>query len=202
MLRIGLTGGIGSGKTVVAELFAARGAPVIDADAIVHELMEPGTPAYEAIVGEFGTDVLTPGGEIDRAALRTRVFGDAQARRRLEAILHPRVRAVMAERAARLDAPYVILVIPLLFEAGQRDLVDRALVVDADEATQIARVQARSGLDPDTVRRIMAAQLDREARRRQADDVIVNDRDFDHLAAQVERLHGRYLEMAKASSSE
>ncbi|HEX9627129.1 MAG TPA: dephospho-CoA kinase [Acidiferrobacterales bacterium] len=200
MLHIGLTGGIGSGKTVVAELFAARGAPVIDADAIVHELMAPGSPAYEAIVDEFGTDMLTPGGEIDRARLRARVFDDTQARRRLEAILHPRVRAIMAERAARLDAPYVILVIPLLFEAGQRDLVDRALVVDADEATQIARVQARSGLDPDAIRRIMAAQLDREARRRQADDIIVNDRDFDHLAAQVERLHRSYLGMTKTSS--
>lgn len=197
MLRIGLTGGIGSGKTAVAELFAARGVPVVDADTIVHELMVPGSSTHRAIVAQFGSDLLTPNGEIDRSTLRTRVFDDKAKRLQLEAILHPQVRAILSERTASLLAPYAILVIPLLFETDQRDLVDRVLVVDVDEATQIARVQARSGLGRQAVESIMAAQLGRDARKLKADDIVVNDRDFGHLASEVDRLHARYLALAR-----
>ncbi len=195
-LRIGLTGGIGSGKSEVAKRFAALGAPVIDADAIARRLVAPGSPAFDEIVQAFGADSLDATGGIDRARLRRHVFENPAERARLEAILHPRIRAEMLAEAARLDTPYCVLVIPLLIESGQRDLVDRVLVVDADEARRIAWIKARSGLDDAEIRAIMAAQADRNTRLRAADDVLDNDGDLTHLDAEVRRLHALYLALA------
>lgn len=196
MLRIGLTGGIGSGKSTVAALFAARGVPVIDADAIARELVEPGHAALADIVAAFGAGVLDADGRLDRARLRARVFDDAAQRTRLEAILHPRIHAVMAQRAAAQTAPYVLLVIPLLFEAGQRTLVDRVLVVDVPVEQQRVRVAARDPLPPEQIDAILAAQLSREQRLAGADEVIDNSGDAAALERQVEELHRRYLQMA------
>lgn len=196
MLRIGLTGGIGSGKSTVANLFAARGVPVIDADAIARELVEPGQPTLADIVAAFGTDMLDAQGRLDRARLRARVLDDPSQRKRLEAILHPRIHAVMAERAAAQTAPYVLLVIPLLFEANQRDLVDRVLVVDVPVETQRARVSARDHLPTAQIDALLAAQWGREQRLAHADDVIDNGGDAAILETQVDDLHRRYLQQA------
>lgn len=196
MLRIGLTGGIGSGKSTVAALFAARGVPVIDADVIARELVEPGRPALAEIVAAFGTEMLDAQGRLDRGRLRARVFADAQQRLRLEGILHPRIHDEMAARAAAAHAPYVVLVIPLLFEAAQRDMVDRVLVVDVPVELQRERVLARDRLPPDQLDGILAAQLGREQRRAGADDVIDNSGDATALDTQVDALHHRYLALA------
>ena len=193
MLRIGLTGGIGSGKSTVAELFAARGVPVIDADAIARELVEPGQPALAEIVASFGTDCIDAEGRLDRARLRERVFNDAAQREHLEAILHPRIRAVMAERTATQSTAYVLLVIPLLFESGQRDLVDRVLVVDVPVELQRARVSARDHLTDVQIDAILAAQVQRNLRINGADDVIDNSGDAAGLERQVDALHHHYL---------
>lgn len=196
MLRVGLTGGIGSGKSTVAALFAAKGVPVIDTDEIARDVVRSGTPAYAAIINAFGNTALDASGAIDRARLRERVFGDAHARRRLEAILHPRIRAEAEIRLSRLSAPYCILVVPLLIETDFHELVDRILVVDADEATQITRTMARSGLSRTAVEAILAAQTDRATRRERADDVIVNSGDPSALAPQIDALHARYLALS------
>lgn len=196
MLRIGLTGGIGSGKSTVAALFAAKGVPVIDTDEIARDAVRIGTPAYAAIINAFGNAILDANGTIDRARLRDRVFGDARARRQLEAILHPRIRTEAETRLARLSAPYCILVVPLLIETDFHELVDRILVVDTDEASQIARTMARSGLAREAVAAILAAQIDRATRREWADDLIVNSGDVSALAPQVDALHERYLALS------
>lgn len=195
-LRIGLTGGIGSGKSTVADMFARRGVPVIDADEISRELASPGTSAYREIVASFGQDVVAPDGRLDRARLRALVFDDSEARKRLEGILHPRVRAEIARRVQDLQGPYCVIVIPLLIEAGQQELVDRVLVVDAAEDLQVERVRARSRLSEAQTRKIIEAQLPREARIGRADDVLVNDTDLQALEAKVELLHRRYLALA------
>ena len=200
MLRIGLTGGIGSGKSTAAELFAALGVPVIDADVIARELVEPGQPALAEIVAAFGADVVDVQGRLDRRSLRARVFADPAERRRLEAILHPRIHAEMARRTAARSAPYVLLVIPLLFEADQRDLVDRVLVVDVSPEVQRLRVGGRDGLTAEQVDAMLAAQWDRRRRLDQADDVIDNNGDLDALQHQVNDLHRRYLASAAAPS--
>jgi len=196
MLRVGLTGGIGSGKSTVAALFAAKGVPVIDTDEIARDVVRVGTPAYAAIVDAFGNTALDASGAIDRARLRERVFGDARARRRLEAILHPRIRAEAQARVAHVSAPYCILVVPLLIETDFRELVDRILVVDADEATQVTRTMARSGLSRAAVEAILAAQTDRATRRERADDVIANSGELSALAPQIDALHERYLALS------
>lgn len=199
MLRVGLTGGIGSGKSTVAGLFAARGVTVIDADDIVHKLITPGSASHQEILAHFGNAVLSAdgSGRLDRALLRARVFADPAERRRLEAILHPRVREEMLRQTLRARGPYVLLVIPLLFESGQRDLVDRVLVVDADAQTQIRRVQARGGLGEEEVGKILAAQMAPTERRALADDVIENNADLAHLEHEVARLHALYLTLAQ-----
>src|SRR5690606_5264665 len=158
MLRIGLTGGIGSGKSTVAQLFARRGVPVIDTDVIAREVVEPGQPAIAEIERAFGRKVLDDAGRLDRAALRRRVFVDPSARARLDATLRPRVRAEVERRLAALEAPYCLVVVPLLVETNFVDLIDRVLVVDADEALQIARTSARDAVPPESVERVMAAQ--------------------------------------------
>ena len=200
MYCIGLTGGIGSGKTSAAEEFAQLGAGVVDTDAIAHKLTRPGGAAMPALREEFGAAYVAADGSLDRARMRALVFGDRDARRRLEAVLHPLIRRETMARAAAAQAPYVLLVVPLLLETGAyRDRVQRVLVVDCSEATQIARTTARSGLSENEVRAIMAAQLSRAERVARADDVIVNEGDRDALREQIRDLHRRYLELAEDS---
>jgi dephospho-CoA kinase len=196
MLRIGLTGGIGSGKTTVANLFADLGVPIIDTDEIARSLTHPAQPAYEQIVRSFGRGILDAGGEIDRARLRALVFNDVAQRRTLESILHPRIHAEVARRVAALTFPYCVIVVPLLIEAHFRDLVDRVLVVDCEEATQVQRVAARSALSETEIRAIMASQLSRAARLKHADDTIRNDAGLEALRAAVQQQHQQYLALA------
>ncbi len=199
MLRVGLTGGIASGKTTVADMFADHGVPVIDADEIARALVVPPQPAYDEIIEAFGRDIIDDGGNIDRDKLRQLVFDDTQRRQALEAILHPRVRTEIHHQSLELDAPYCVIVIPLLIEANQLDLVDRVLVVDLDEEKQVQRAGARSELSETEVRKIIAAQIERSERLRHADDVIENNADLASLEAQVEKLHRRYLALARES---
>ena len=198
MLLIGLTGGIGSGKSTVAGLFARLGAGVVDTDLLARELTGPGTPVLARIVGEFGTEILSPDASLNRSRLRKRVFADPAARARLESLLHPPIRELMLERAATLSSPYAILVIPLLFETGQDVLVDRVLVVDCPEQVQLERVHQRSGLPGDEIARIMGSQIPRAERLSRADDVIDNQGDPEALPPQMERLHGAYLALAES----
>ena len=176
MLKIGLTGGIGSGKTRVADLFQEWGGFVIDTDAIAHELTAPGGAAMPGILGAFGQPALAPDGALDRAAMREIVFRDPQARSRLEAIIHPLIAHEALARAALAQGCYLVFVVPLLVESKRwLHQVDRVCVVDCDPDTQVARVQQRSGLTADAVRRIMSAQASREARLAVAHDVVLND---------------------------
>lgn len=194
-LRIGVTGGIGSGKTTVANLFAAHGIAVIDADEIARRLTARGQTAFDDIVARFGNYILTPDGEIDRARLRARVFANVSERRQLEAILHPRIREQLQTAAAHAATPYCLLVIPLLTEKGLRMLVDRVLVVETDPQTQLARVMRR-GIDEDQAREMLAAQASNAERRAIADDLIVNNGGRATLAPEVARLHEIYLRLA------
>jgi len=198
--RVCLTGGIGSGKTTVAQLFADLGVTVIDADAIAHALTGPGGAAMRAIREAFGTAVIRDDGALDRTRMRTFAFGDPAARARLEAILHPLIRRESEAQVAAARSRYVLLVIPLLLESGRdpHDRCERVLVVDCPEETQIARVTARSGLAREEVERIMSAQVTRQARLAAADDVIDNDGDGTALAPQVRALHRRYLDAASS----
>ncbi len=198
MVRIGLTGGIGSGKSTVAALFARHGAPVIDTDEIAHELLAPGQTAHAEIVAAFGGEILDTNGNIDRAQLRHRVFAEPAERKRLEAILHPRIRTETVRRLEGLHAPYCLVVVPLLIETGFTDLVDRVLVIDADDTLRIQRTKARSGLGEAEIRRIMASQASRQERLQSADDVITNNSDLAHLEREVARLHGVYSALAPA----
>jgi dephospho-CoA kinase len=193
-LVIGLTGGIGSGKTAVADLFAALGVPVIDADELARSVVKPQRPAYDEIVREFGEAMLTPTGELDRRAMRECVFADPEKRRRLEAIVHPRVYAEIERRLEALDAAYAVVVVPLLIETGGAALVDRVLVVDSPEELQIERVSRRDGTTATAVRQILAAQVDRTTRLNAADDVIENDATEGALFDKVSSLHQRYLD--------
>ena len=194
---IGLTGGIGSGKSRAADMFAELGADVVDTDEISRELTARGGSAMPEIIATFGSAAAAADGSLDRAAMRRRVFGDPEARHRLEAILHPRIRESARGRVAASGAPYVLLVVPLLLETGAyRDLVQRILVVDCDETLQVSRTIARSRIDEASVRAIMAAQMPRSERLSRADDVIHNDGQVEELRAQVAMLHARYLELA------
>ncbi len=197
MLVIGLTGGIGSGKTTVAQRFSAHGVPVLDADRMAHELVRPGTPALAGIAEAFGPDLLDAEGALDRARLRRIVLQDAERRRCLEALLHPLVRAALEQRLEALDAPYCILSVPLLVESRMTDLVDRVLVVDLPEGLQYRRALARGGLSATEVESIMAAQAGRGRRLAAAHDVIANDADYDKLYRQVDELHRNYSLLAE-----
>lgn len=196
--RVGLTGGIASGKSLVADEFAALGVPVIDTDAIAREVVEPGEPALAAIVERFGTDMLQADGRLDRRRLRRHVFADAAERRALERILHPVIRERSLAAAAAADGPYQLLVVPLLVETEFQQLVDRVLVVDCPEALQLERLLARDGEDPEQARRILDAQLPRARRLAMADDVIDNGGSPAATRRQVARLHARYRTLAAA----
>ncbi len=190
---VGLTGGVGAGKTTVAALFSERGVPVIDADRIARELVVPGSEALSELEAAFGAQVLRSDGSLDRAGLRQKVFADADSRSRLEAILHPKIRHRIAACLAQMTGPYRLLVAPLLIEAGWTDLVDRILLVECTEARRIERVCARDAVDASDVKRIMACQVGTAERRRWADDCVDNNGDVLAVAAQVERLHALYL---------
>ncbi len=196
-LRIGLTGGIASGKSTVADLFADLGAAVIDTDVIAREVVEPGQPALDEIRDAFGDTVIGSDGRLDRPAMRKIVFADADARERLEGILHPRIRAEAIRQAEAAGGAYQLLVVPLLVESPLRNQVDRILVVDCSEDTQIERVLARDAETEEQARRILAAQASREARLAIADDVVRNDADLDYTQSQVRALHTMYLQMAQ-----
>lgn len=200
MLRIGLTGGIASGKSTVASLFAGLGVPIVDTDEVSRELTRPGMPALDAIAAAFGSELITDTGELDRWRLRQRVFADAGQRRQLEEILHPLIRAETLARADAIQAPYMLLAVPLLFESGFDQLVDRCLVVDCPQARQIERLRRRDGSDETEARAMLAAQMSREQRLGKADDVIDNSGDIESLRPQVAALNQRYLDLAKNCS--
>jgi len=194
---VGLTGGIGCGKSTVADLFAALGATIVDTDVIAHALTAPQGAAMPAIVAEFGPDFAQPDGALDRARMRTLVFSDATARARLEAILHPRIRAATEAAGQAATGAYVIYVVPLLIESGSwRERVMRVLAIDCSEDTQVARVMQRSHLSADEVRAIMATQVTRARRLAEADDVVDNDAGLEALRTQVQALHERYLALS------
>jgi dephospho-CoA kinase len=189
---IGLTGGIGAGKSAAAEEFARLGATVVDTDAIAHELSGPGGAAMPAIRALFGDDFVLPSGAMDRSKVRARVFADPQARRALEAVLHPMIRKLSRERIAAADGPYVVHVVPLLIESPDYRLrVDRVLVIDASPDVQLDRVRAR-GLSDEQAKAIIASQAPREGRLAAADDIITNNGTLDALRQQVATLHSRY----------
>jgi dephospho-CoA kinase len=192
-LLIGLTGGIGTGKSTVCKLFAERGVAVIDADAVAKELVALDQPALQAIVQEFGKGIIDAKGRLRRDRLRSIVFSDPEQRKRLEKLLHPLILEEMLSRANRAEEPYCILCIPLLVETDQSSAVDRVLVVDAPEALQIQRVMERDHLTIDEIKAIMHAQASREDRLEAADDVIMNASDMTKLAEQVNALHQKYL---------
>jgi dephospho-CoA kinase len=198
---VGLTGGIGSGKTTVADMFAARGAAVIDTDQIAHALTAPGGLAIPDIKAQFGEAFLTPEGAMDRAAMRAYVFQEPAAKARLEAILHPLIRIGTERAAARASGDYLIFAVPLLVESRNwKQRVSRVLVVDCQEETQVRRVISRSGLAESQVRAIMQAQATRAQRLAAADDVIDNDGDAIALVPQVDRLHALYLAAARQTT--
>jgi dephospho-CoA kinase len=194
---VGLTGGIGSGKSAAARVFEELGITVVDTDAIAHALTAPGGAAIAPIRAAFGAGYLTAAGALDRARMRELVFADAAKKHQLEAILHPMIRARTNELVQAADSPYAILMVPLLVESGDyRRRCRRMLVVDCPEEIQVARVTARSGLSEAQVRAIMATQVTRAERLAAADDVIDNSRDLARLRPQVEALHARYLQLA------
>ncbi|TPW14203.1 MAG: dephospho-CoA kinase [Halothiobacillaceae bacterium] len=196
MLIVGLTGGIASGKTTVARLFAELGVPVLDADLIGRELVKPGLPCLCAIVERFGDTMLTPAGELDRPKLRHLILADTTARHHLEAILHPAIWTEMQQRAQRLTAPYSLFVIPLLLESGQYKEVDRVLVVDLPEVMQRQRIAARDHLSEQEIDAVLAIQATRAARLAIADDTLDNSRGLEQLTPQVAPLHHRYNQLA------
>ena len=192
-LVIGITGGIGSGKTTVANMFADLGVAVIDADEVARAIVARGEPAHQEIVEAFGREILDPSGEIDRARMRDRVFSDPVKRERLEAIVHPRVYAELEKRLDRAAGPYAIVVVPLLIETGGGGLVDRVLVVDTPEELQIERTRRRDGATREAVEKILAAQIDRRSRLAAADDIIENAASETALRDAVSVLHQKYL---------
>lgn len=196
MLRIGLTGGIASGKSAAATAFGALGITVIDADSIARELVTPGSPLLEQIIEAFGEAYRQPDGQLDRHALGARIFADTAERRRLEAITHPAIRTELMTRAQEASGPYVIVMVPLLVETGMTDMVDRVLVVDATTEAQKQRLTARDGFDAQRIDQILAAQANRQDRLAAADDVIDNNGDLAHLREQVLARHEAYLALA------
>jgi dephospho-CoA kinase len=198
VFRVGLTGGIASGKSTAAKFFGALGVPILDSDQVAREVVEPGQPPLERLVERFGRGILTPDGHLDRPALRDIVFSDPKARADLENLTHPAIGAALEARSAAAGGPYQILVIPLLVEKSLGAHVDRVLVVDCEEELQIRRLHARDGSTRAQAQAILNAQVSRNARLKAADDVIKNDADMSAVQNQVAALHARYLEFARA----
>ena len=196
MLVIGLTGGIGSGKTTVSDAFARLGVPIIDTDILARELVARGQPALNAIVEQFGPEYLDELGNLNRNQLRKLIFSDPIARQHLEAILHPRIRNELRQRLIALTDIYCIVVVPLLLETGMTDMVDRILVVDIPETLQLSRVISRDSVDETQAKRTLAAQAKRNERLAIADDIIDNSRDLIDLDQQITTLHHRYQALA------
>ena len=200
-LRVGLTGGIASGKSTVADMFAELGVPVIDTDVIAREVVEPGQPALDEIREVFGASVIAHDGNLDRQEMRKLVFADDDARRRLEAILHPKIRDGAMQQAALAGGAYQLIVVPLLVESPMRHAMDRILVVDCDVDVQVARLLERDAETEEQARRIIDAQASREQRLEIADDVIRNDGSLEETRSQVEHLHSHYLQLSANSDS-
>lgn len=194
-LKVGLTGGIASGKTTISNLFAQLGVPIIDADVISRQLVKPETAAFKLIVQTFGVEILKADGHLNRAKLREIIFSDVQQRHRLEEILHPRIQQVMLAEAAKVKTPYCILSIPLLVETNQINLVDRILVIDCSIELQRQRIKDRNGISSDEIEQILMSQTTREARLAIADDVILNDTSLDQLKSKVLALHKDYSQI-------
>ena len=201
VFRVGLTGGIASGKSTAAGFFGALGVPILDSDQIARDVVEPGQPPLERLVERFGRSILTPDGHLDRPVLRDIVFSDPRARADLEALTHPAIGTAMEARSATAGGPYQILVIPLLVEKNLGSHVDRVLVVDCDEALQVRRLHERDGSTPAQAQAILNVQAPRTARLEAADDVIHNDADIRAVRDQVAALHARYLELARGQRS-
>jgi dephospho-CoA kinase len=195
--RVGLTGGIASGKSTAAKFFGALGVPIIDTDQLARDVVEPGQPPLERLVERFGPSILTEDGHLDRPALRNIVFSDPKARADLEALTHPAIGAAVEARSAEVGGIYQILVLPLLVEKNLGSQLDRVLVVDCDEELQIRRLQARDGSTLEQARAILNAQASRTTRLKAAHDVIKNEGDMSAVRDQVEKLHPRYLELAQ-----
>ena len=198
--RIGLTGGIASGKSTVANLFAAHGITIVDTDLLAREVVAPGSALLPRIAGHFGAEVLQKDGSLDRAALRSRVFENPAERQWLERLTHPAIRELTDKRCESATSDYVIVAIPLLVETAGAERFDRVLVVDCSPEIQLARLQARDGASRAEAERMLAAQATREQRLAVADDVITNDGDLAALREQVEKLHRQYLKLASAQS--
>ena len=199
VFRVGLTGGIASGKSTAAKFFGALGIPILDSDQVAREVVEPGQPPLERLVERFGRGILTPDGHLDRPALRNIVFSDPKARADLENLTHPAIGAALEARSAAAGGAYQILVIPLLVEKNLSAHVDRVLVVDCEEELQIRRLHARDGSTRAQAQAILDAQVSRGARLKAANDVITNDADMSAVQAQVAVLHARYLQLARAA---
>jgi dephospho-CoA kinase len=198
-LRVVLTGGIASGKSTVADLFARLGVAVIDSDVIAREVVEPGSPALAEVVSAFGGDILGPDGRMDRRRMRERIFSDADAKRRLESILHPAIRAEMERQSQAAGAPYQVLVIPLFAEGRRRDQFDRVLLVDVPEELQVERLMLRDGVSREQALASLSAQSTRAERLALADDVIRNTGQVSELQARVAELHEKYVTLSATS---
>lgn len=199
---VGLSGGIGSGKTAVSDRFATHGITVVDADVIARQVVEPGRDALKTIQQHFGDAIVDANGELQRAELRKRIFSNAEDKQWLEALLHPLIATETLNQLEQAKGPYVIYVSPLLVEGGQKALCDRLLVIDVPESVQVARTMTRDDNDRAQVERIMASQASRQQRLDAADDVIDNSGDIEHLDAEVETLHQQYLAYAEEKKAQ
>lgn len=200
MLIVALTGGIGCGKSTVSRYLEDLGVPVIDADILARELILPGTPALEEARIAFGDSVINDEGHLDRSTLRGMIFDDPSKKKQLENILHPRIREAMELWISNQNSPYVVLVIPLLFETNQTDLADRILVIDCDEKTQETRVKSRDAMTYTEIHKIIRSQVDREFRLKNADDIIVNNGSKKELIRDVESIHIHYMTLSKRTN--
>ncbi len=200
MLKIGLTGGIGSGKTSVTNLFAELGVTIIDMDILAREVVLPGQPALRDIKKTFGEQICDKNDELNRKKLRDIIFAEPDKRQQLEAIIHPRIREQAQAVINKLNTPYCIIVIPLLFETGRQDTIDRILLVDTSIEAQIQRTMARDSISEDYVKNIIATQVDRQTRLKHADDIINNTGEISDLKAQIKHLHKHYLELSRKNN--
>lgn len=198
MFVLGLTGGIGSGKTAASDYLASKGICVVDADVVARQIVEPGQPALAAITQRYGADALLADGSLDRAWLRQKVFAEPTERQWLESQTHPRIREAIIDQLQNASSEYAVLVSPLLFESGQYQLTQRTLLIDVAEDIQIARASSRDQNDEQQIRRIIAAQMSRTDKRAKADDIADNSKDLAHLYQQLDQLHHTYLQLAQA----